>query len=197
MAARYSILVLASFAMLGAAAACGGDDGDGDGDGSGGDVSTGLPKGDKLSELSDDDAIQACTATAKAFNNLLPKAELEKVTCTFAALSAVIDAAEGELGAAAVSQCKQISSDCEAGKGDITNDTTSLGVADEADCKDADEDNPFAECDATVADYENCAGRITTELRTRVRSVSCEDLSDLEELDQTLNGEIDLSKAAE
>lgn len=170
--------------------ACGGDDDDG---GGGAKVTTGLPDGDKLSSLDDDDAEQACRNTAKSFNSVLPESELEKIGCAIAGLSAVISEKSGDVGPDDVAMCKKVQSECLKGE---TGDLAPV-VAEEDDCEGATASDTFADCDATVAEYESCASKVASEVKAALRKISCDGLSDPEKLMKTISVEIDVSDAPE
>jgi hypothetical protein len=196
-------LVLACATTIAAVAACGDDDdtSDNDGGGSGtGTVTTGLPKTDKLSSLDDKDAKQACTSTARAFNTVLPDSKLEQIGCALAAISSLLTEKEGNVGSGDVAECKAIVQDCLDGKlvdenGDAVEVSTE--VVDATSCNDASASATFQDCDATVANYESCAGKVASELKARFSSIDCDGLKDLAKFMQTTQAEIDVSKAPE
>jgi hypothetical protein len=191
MRSRQRILAYGLFAIV-TASACGDDDGNS----AGGGVSTGIPATEELSSLSNDDTVQVCTKTAMALNNLLPTSELERIACVNAAATEIAQESGGELGSSDIPMCKQLSSQCQSSH-EIPKADLAIEVADETECGDATTGETFGDCAATIADYERCVGRIMNELRTRLRSFTCDSLNDLEELDETLNGKIDVSETLE
>jgi hypothetical protein len=187
---------------LAALAACGDDDG-GDGNssgGGGGSIDTGLPASDKLASLNDDDAKQACKSTAKALNTVLPQARLEKIGCTLAALQVIAAEKEEDVSSSDVAACEKIVQDCVDGKlvdeegepFDI--DTT---IADDSGCDSASAEDTFQDCQATVANYESCAGKVTSEVKARFSAVSCDVLKNYADYEANSQEEIDVSKAKE
>jgi hypothetical protein len=200
MRARH-FLFLAYATALFTVAACGGDDDDGGSTGgstSGGKVSTGLPKTDKLSSLNDDDAQQACTSTAHAFNTILPDSKLEEIGCILVAITALIDENSGEVDSSNIAECKQITQDCLAGK-PINGETIEVDtqIVDETSCEGASAGDTFSGCDATVSDYESCAGKVAGELKVRFSGISCDGLKDIAKFQESVQAEIDVSTASE
>lgn len=183
-----------AYGLLAVVAACGGDDDDDSAGGKG--VDTGLPATEELSSLSDDDTAQVCTKTAMALNNLLPKSELKSIACVGTALDTIAESANGELDSSDIPMCKELSSKCVSSE-EFDDKDLVIEVVDETDCKTTTTRAAFGDCKATVSDYERCLGRIMTELRTRFRSLTCDALSDLDQVDENLNGKIDVSKAPE
>lgn len=189
-------------------AACGGDDDgagrdkDKDTDGGGGSkaIDTGLPSGDTLSSLDNDDAVKACMSTADAFNGILSQAKLKEIGCALAGISVIVNEKMGAVGASDVAECEQFVDDCVAGKVRDENGepfTIETQIVDAKSCSTANAGDTFGDCDATVADYESCAGRVATELRKRFSSITCASLEDFDELQQSTEGTIDVSDAAE
>jgi hypothetical protein len=191
MTSRQRILACGLLAIA-ASGACGGDDGDSGNTG----VSTGLPSATKLSSLSDANTVQVCSKVAMAFNNLLPTSELKRITCVGNAVTSIAEDSKGQVDSSDIPMCKQLSDDC-LSSDDIKEEDLVLDVADETECKTANTNDTFGNCAATVADYESCVGRIMSELRTRLRSLTCDVLNDIGKLDETLNGDIDVSAAPE
>lgn len=193
-------------------AACSGDDDGGDSDkdkdkdtdtGSGGGseaIDTGLQSSDKLSSLGDDDAVQACVSTAEAFNGILSQAKLKEIGCALAGISVIVNEKMGDVGAGDVAECEQFVDDCVAGKVRDENGepfTIKTQIVDAKSCSTANAGETFKDCDATVADYESCAGRVATELRKRFSSISCDSLKDFDKFQESTQGTIDVSKSAE
>jgi len=191
MKSRQCILAYGLFAVV-AASACGDDDGNSGGGG----VSTGLPAAEELSSLSDDDTVQVCSKTAMAFNTFLSTSEIKRIACVEAAANEIAEKSGAELSSSDLPMCKQLSSECLSSDA-ISEDDLVLEVADETECGDATTSDTFGDCDATIADYERCVGRVLKELRTRFLSVTCDSLRDLEALDEALNGKIDVSNSLE
>ena len=182
--------VCACLVCLAAFAGCGDDDGGGDTT-----VTTGLPRSDELSSLNDEDAEQACVSTARSFNDVLADSELERISCIIAAMSILLEE-ETEGGSDAVEECDGIVDDCLKGEingqpiGDID-----IRVVDEAMCSGARASATFAECEATVGDYEDCAAEVKGQLRSQLRALSCDALRDVEEAQAKLMPQVDNSKA--
>ncbi|HKP58716.1 MAG TPA: hypothetical protein VJV78_18475 [Polyangiales bacterium] len=192
MKSRQRILACGLFAIFAGACGGGGDDGSGDGP----DVETGLPAGDALSELSNADTVQICEKTASALNNLLPRADLERIACAGGAVSEIVEDKGDQVSSKDIPMCKELSDEC-LKSDEIKNANVTLDIADETECKGATTKAVFGDCDATVADYESCVGKIASELRTRFKSLTCDVLAHIDTLDETLNGKIDVSNAAE
>jgi hypothetical protein len=202
MRARHSVILACTLAVA-ALAACGDDDDEGGGgssSGGGGSIDTGLPASDKLASLNDEDAQQACKSTAKAFNNILPQAKLEQIGCALAAIQLTVAEKEGDVSSSDVAACKEIVQDCLDGKliddsGEAVDiDTT---IADDSSCDSASADDTFQDCQATVADYESCAGKVTSELKVRFSAISCDVLKDYAKFEASSQEEIDVSTAKE
>jgi hypothetical protein len=199
MSARHFVF-LACLTTVAPLAACGDDDGaDGTSSG-GGKVDTGLPPTDKLSSLDDKDAQQACKSTAKALNNVLPQSSLEKIGCALAAITVIMAEKEGEdLSSADVAECKQIVQDCLDGTlVDEEGNTFEVDtqVADDSKCDQVNAADTFQGCQATVAEYESCASKVTSEVKARFNSVNCDALKDYAKFDMDAQT-IDVSKAPE
>jgi hypothetical protein len=192
MKSRQRILACGLFAMF-AAGGCGDDD---NGSAGGGGVVTGLPRSDKLSSLSDQDSMQACTKTTTALNSLLTKPEIKRLTCDGVAVESIVEDAQGDVDSSDIPMCKKLSSECQS-SGEIKDEDLVLELADEADCDGTKTEDMFGECEATVADYESCMSRVMKELRTRFLSLTCDVLSDVSKIDETLNGDVDVSDAPE
>lgn len=196
MKSRQRILACGLFAIL-AAGACGGDDGNDDDDSAGGaGVKTGLPSGDTLADLSNADAVQVCEKTVGALNNLLPRADLELIACAGAAVEALVKQKGDAVSSKDVPMCKELSDEC-LKSDELKNADVTLMIASETDCKTATAEVLFGDCQATVADYERCYGRVASELRTRFKSLTCDVLGHIDTLDETLNGTIDVTDSAE
>ena len=179
----------ACLVSLAAAAACGDDDG-GDGDAN---VSTGLPRNDELSSLDDEDAVQACVNTAMSFNDVLSDSELERISCVLLAVeSALQDGSAGD--ASAIEDCEEFTKDCQAGEIDGEDVDIDITIVSETDCSDANVNATFSSCEATVGDYEDCAGEVKRALRRKLSSVSCDILEDPDKIEE-LQADIDVSDA--
>jgi hypothetical protein len=177
-------------ALLAVTGACGDDDGDGGNT----NVTTGLPRGDELSSLSDEDAVQACLHTAQSFNDVLSDSELERISCVLLAVQAQLqDGTEG--GSSAIAECKEFTKDCVAGEIDGEQVEIDIRIVSEDDCSTANANASFSTCDATVGDYEDCAGEVKAGLRRKLTAVSCDGLNDVDKLNELLESEIDVSDA--
>lgn len=206
-AGHFAFVACAVGIVLGAA--CGGDDGgkpeddDDESSGTGGGseaIDTGLESSDELSSLDNDDAVQACVSTAEAFNNILSQAKLKEIGCALAGISVIVNEKMGEVGAGDVAECEQFVDDCVAGKVRDENGepfTIHTQIVDEDGCKTADADATFKGCDATVANYESCAGKVASELRNRFSSISCASLKDYDKFEASTQGTIDVSGTSE
>jgi hypothetical protein len=192
MKSRQRILACGLFAMF-AAGGCGDDDSRNP---SGGGVVTGLPRTDKLSSLSDADSMQTCSKTTTALNSLLTKPEIKRLTCDGVAVESIVEDAQGNVDSSDIPMCKKLSSEC-LSSAEIKDGDLVLELADEEDCEDTTTEDMFGECEATVADYENCMSRVMKELRIRFLSLTCDVLTDVSKIDETLNGDVDVSGAPE
>jgi hypothetical protein len=196
MRSRYFLFLACATAI----AACGDDD-DSPSDGGGSaTVSTGLPKADKLSSLDDEDAQQACMSTAHAFNTVLSDSKLEQIGCALAAISYLLSENDNMIDSGNIAECKKIAQDCLDGKlvdenGDPVDVNTE--VVDETSCDDASASATFQDCDATVANYETCAGKVASELKARFSGINCDALKDVAQFMEATSAEIDVSKAPE
>ena len=190
------LIVACCVAVVASAAACGDDD-SGDGGGGRTTIDTGLPATDTLDSLDEEDATQACVETAKSLNGVLAESELERISCVVAALSLILADNDGSLTSEDQAECKDITEECLNGEIGGEMITIETNVVNEDDCVDAGASQTFEGCDATVADYERCAGKVASELRSRLLAIKCEALKDPSGLMRTLTQEIDVSKAPE
>jgi hypothetical protein len=193
---------LACTLAVAALAACGDDDegGGGSSSGGGGSIDTGLPASDKLASLNDDDAQQACKSTAKAFNNILSQDRLEEIGCALAAIQVVVTEKEGDVSSSDIAACKEIVQDCLDGKligEDGKPVDVDTQIADDSSCDSASAEDTFQDCQATVADYESCASKVTSEVKARFSAISCDVLKDYAAFEASSQEEIDVSTAKE
>ena len=171
---------------LAAAIGCGGDDDD---DG-GSKISTGLPPGDTLASLSDDDTQQVCEGTADSLNNLLTKSELKLFACRGVAVNDILEATEGEAAPDKIADCNKAAQAC---VNDASVNVPPLEVAEPGACSSLTTEESFGDCKATVADYERCTGRVASLLKSRLLSLNCDVLKNPEVINETLNGTVDVT----
>jgi hypothetical protein len=167
---------------------CGDDDNEG-----GAKVTTGLPSGDTLTSLSDEDAQQVCESTAESLNNLFSASELKEFACRGVAVNGILEETEGEAAPDQIAACNQAAQKCVA---DTKVNVPPLEIAEVAACGEVTSEELFGDCDATVGDYERCTGRVASLLRTRLLSLTCDVLKNPEDINETLNGTVDVSDEA-
>jgi hypothetical protein len=184
-------------------AACGDDDGDGDGDSNGGGgntttVDTGLTPTAKLSSLDDDDAQKACIGTAHTFNTVLPDSKWEEVGCAILGIAYVDEKNGGDSDESDIAECESIAKKCVSGDpidGQIAD--VKIEIANESSCDDASATKTFGDCEATVADYERCAGKLASELKKRFSGVTCDGIKDVAKFQAELGADIDIGSSEE
>jgi hypothetical protein len=154
------------------AAGCGGDDDDG-----GGDVSTGIAPNRLLSEVTDDEAAQACESLAAGFDARLSPEMLVRTICTIAG-AAVADTTE---------DCETARDECIAAASDPnTPQGDALDVdAIQFEC-DGEGGADLRECTSTVGELETCFNDLLDQISTALSSVSCDDAATVSEED--ING---------
>lgn len=156
------------FAVLGSA--CGGDD---DGPPP---ISSGLPDGQKLSQLEPADAASVCQAVVDGANEYFPRREIDRVNCT---LSAVLLSLGSESGSAGpkldLDKCEDLTSRCLAGeKLDEGSASIDLESIRSAECDDPTASARISECEATVGDYEMCVTAFFSTVSEVLHSFTCE-----------------------
>jgi len=185
--------------------ACGDDDGDSDGDGDGSNggaasttVDTGLTASAKLSTLDDEDAQKACMSTAHTFNTVLPDSKWEEVGCVLVGITYTYDKNGGMTDESDVAACESIAKKCVNGESiDGQKVVVETEIANEESCEDASATETFGDCEATVADYESCASKLASELKKRFGGITCDGVKDVEQFQEELGAEIDISDAKE
>ncbi len=190
-----TLLLLSYVVTFALAAACGDDDDVDEGDTS--TVSTGLPRNEELSGLDEDDLVQVCSATARAFNRVLPESQMERMACTFEAMTLIVGESDGESSSADIEQCEDITSQCldgEVGGEPVSLDTDFID-ADTCDGEVARAN--LTDCDATVEEYERCAGRFASLLRGELTAIRCDVLADFEDVMEALTIEVDYGDEAD
>jgi hypothetical protein len=110
----------------------------------------------------------------------------------------VVTEKDGDVSSSDVADCEKIVQDCLDGKliGEdgkpVEIDTQ---IVNETSCKSATADDTFQDCQATVADYESCAGKVASELKARFSAISCDALKDYAGFQESSQEEIDVSEA--
>lgn len=165
-----AVAVLATSVIgMSIAAGCGGDSG-------GGDVSTGLPPTQLLSEVTEEDAEQACERLQAAFEQRFNRDTVVQATCTLGAASfastpescndvrsACIEEANAQ-GSETMMGIELTEVDLECGSGS--------GMVDLTDCG-----------DATVAELETCFNDTLDQLTALLNRFTCADAASIEEDD--------------
>jgi hypothetical protein len=209
MRSRYWVLLAClTFATL---AACGDDDDAGDHTSKDDDdddeqeevggnttVDTGLTPTDTLASLTDADAQQVCMSTTHTLNTILPESKLREIGCRLFAIVAIVQKNSGKMTSTDVATCEKVTQDCVDGKpidGEMIEVETE--ITDESGCDTASAEESFGNCEATVADYESCASKVASELRSHYLGITCDGLKDVAKFQESLEVQIDLSTAAE
>jgi hypothetical protein len=152
-------------AMLLLAAACGGDGGGGSGS-----VSTGLPPDEKLSELDDASAQQACQTLSDSVVSLFTTDTIVREQCVAAALEESATSVNGEISVD-VAKCRQMSDACIANPPAQYTDTI---VQDTDDCSTVKADETTKNCGITVREYEVCVNAVIAKLQSVLAGFTCE-----------------------
>jgi hypothetical protein len=151
------------------AVACGGDDDDG-----GGDVSTGIAPSTLLSDISAEQAAQACERLAEGFDSRLSRETLVRTICTLAG-AAVADTPED--CETARDECITSANDPSAAGGE------SLDVDEiQFEC-DGEGAADLTECTSTVGELETCFNDLLDQISTALNAVSCDDAATVGEED--------------
>lgn len=136
---------------------------------------TGFPSDAKLSELEDTQYAMACESLREVARRALPKQERDRVACTWLAGSEIAtEQAAGEECEGLVERCldgesisrapkPQSTADLLADMGCETTDFVTLG---------------FAQCSATIAEYEACVHASTDRHRIFLASITCDAVRD-------------------
>lgn len=162
---RASRIILTLLVGTSLAAGCGGDDDDG-----GGDVSTGIAPNKLLSDVTEQEAAQACERLAAGFDARLSRETLVQTICTIAAAAATDTPGDCEM---ARDECIESASDPTSAEGEA------LGV-DEIGFE-CDEETDLTQCTSTVGQLETCFNDLLDQISTALRSVSCDDAATLGE----------------
>jgi hypothetical protein len=178
-------------------AACGGDD---DGGGGGGGVDTGLPPNEKLSALDADDSEKLCMNLAESFSTVLSAADKKRINCVVLALPlSVTIGADGKI-AGDIPKCKDLVMKCSNGE-TISTQPPAIDVdqefIDANSCTDGTATENFTDCDATVAEFESCAGAMKKALSSRFDIINCDALSDIEGLMNMNSEDIEIDSQPE
>jgi hypothetical protein len=142
--------------------ACGDDDAP-----SGTAVDTGLPENQKLSSLSDGDVKKACSGWAASINATLTQRELDRVACTPNAISASTSGAKVD-----VAKCNDLVDMCVSSSVEHDDDDD-MKVLEDDDCASSEVDDSLKECDATVGEYEGCAGAVLAQIKRQLSAIQC------------------------
>jgi hypothetical protein len=157
------------------AASCGDDDGGG--------VTTGLPPDQALAELDAEDSRAACEAVADGLDGVLSADERKRIECTAQALPMSITASGTAQPQVDVAECRDLVRRCVGGEsigGGADAPSFDLDFSRDVDC-DADEmRTQFANCSATVAEYENCLNAALAQMDRFFAMIDCDALADLE-----------------
>jgi hypothetical protein len=143
------------------AAGCGGDDDDG-----GGDVSTGIAPNRLLSEVSAEEAAQACENLAAGFDARLSPEMLVRSICTIAG-AAVADTPE---------DCEMARDECIANADDPNSAEGEALQLDaiQFEC-DGEGGADLTECTSTVGELETCFNDLLDQISTALNGVTCDD----------------------
>jgi hypothetical protein len=146
------------------AAGCGGDD-----DSGGGDVSTGIAPSKLLSEVTTDEAAEACENLQEGFASRLSRDKLVRSICTIfgAALADTPETCEQSRD-----ECITASNDPEAAEGEAPN-------VDEIQFE-CDGGAALSECTSTVGQLETCFNDLLDQISTALDGVTCDDAATLE-----------------
>lgn len=120
---------------------------------------------------------------------MLPVSELERIACHGVGVMSILEESGAEASSSDIAMCESIANQC------ISSDAD-LQLMIDASCESATTDSTFGDCDATVADYERCADRILSLLRTQLRGMSCDLLANPEEIEEATSLEVDVSNDA-
>jgi hypothetical protein len=152
------------------------------GDDGGGGVSTGLARGERLSDLEPDEVVMACETFASTFDDAV-SAQIDEFNCTIAALPMSISVTLSGEVMGDVGMCRELVSQCLDGE-DIGGATTPpvMNIGDQIDCNAPEAQTSVGSCDATVGAFEDCANGLVAEFDRALSSISCSDLSDVEAL---------------
>lgn len=127
-------------------------------------VNTGLPPSKVLSGITAAEGQTLCNSLVQSTQSVFANGQLERLTCTIAALpSSIRQNASGmaELDRAA---CEQSVSSCIAEEGETTTENN---------CADADLSTAFTGCDATVSELQACLGASLAAMRALIQQVTC------------------------
>ena len=171
-----SVRVISAAILIGTfTASCGDDDGGG--------VTTGLPPEQTLAELDTEDSRAACEAVAEGLDGVLSADERKRIECTAQAPPMSITASGTAQPQVDVAECRDLVRRCVGGEsigGGADAPSFDLDFSRDVDC-DADEmRTQFANCGATVAEYENCLNAALAEMDRFFAMIDCDALADLE-----------------
>jgi len=171
---RASSIIVTLLVGTSLAAGCGGGDGDG-----GGDVSTGIAPNKLLSEVTTDEAAQACERLSAGFDARLSQATLIRTICTIAG-AAVADTPED--CETARDQCIETADDPNAPVGEAF-DTEEIKF----ECA---EDFDLTQCTSTVGELETCFNELLDQISSALNGVTCDDAASvtMEDIDSLQEG---------
>jgi hypothetical protein len=170
MATRTRVLQIVTILLTGAAlgVGCGGDD-----DSGGGDISTGLAASKLLSDVTPQEAEQACENLQSGIDRRLSQDKLVRGFCTLFAAAATESQSECE---SARDTCiDQASQELEEG-----GDAEDFGEVGALDC---DGESEINACEGTVADFEACMNDTIDQVLAALNSVTCADAGSVAEED--------------
>lgn len=157
------------------AAGCGGDDDDG-----GGHVSTGIAPNKLLSDVTEQEATQACERLAAGFDARLSRDTLVRSTCTIAG-AALADTPE---------ECETLRDDCIESANDPSSAEGEALDVDEIDFE-CDDTSDLTECTSTVGELETCFNDLLDQIGSVLDSITCADAASVAEDD--IEGTLDSS----
>ena len=170
----------------------------GDSSGGGSGVVSGLPAEQKLSSLDGDDAKKLCLSFADGLNNVISASERKNIQCASLAIPLSVTETGGELKGD-ITKCKQLVDRCLSGETISEEDPIELDAQlfDPMQCDSANVDEDLSSCEATVANFESCAGAVVNELSHRLHLISCDSLSDIENVRAMISEDFDTANLAQ
>ena len=158
---------------------CGGDDGNGSA------VSTGLPPGKVLADLSEAEAQEACNSFADGVRSVLSPSRVERMSCTLAAGPMSLAVVDGK-AQVDVAMCQELTDRCMSGEsiGDGEGPEVDFDFDDDdIECDSAMIESDLADCTITVSEFEGCINAMLAEFDAIVGSVTCSAFEDPEALE--------------
>jgi hypothetical protein len=150
------------------AAGCGGDDDDG------GEVRTGIAPNKLLSDVTTEEAAQACESLAAGFDSRLSRDKLVRTICTLASAALADTTADCET---ARDECIEAANDPNPAEGE------SLDIdAIQFEC-DGEGAADLTQCTSTVGELETCFNDLLDQISTALDAISCDDAATVGEED--------------